>query len=57
MKKINEDDYIGFVLECPSFKMNSLLKLCMKTFNERQGQCTIYGIKPNGDRIVIESKC
>ena len=56
MKKINEDDYAGFVVECSSFKMNGSLKLCMKVFNERQGQCTVYGIKHNGDRAVIESK-
>lgn len=56
MKKINENDYIGFVLECPGFMCHGTFKNVMRVFEERAGKCTVYGIKPNGDRAVIESK-
>lgn len=56
MKKINENDYIGFILECPGFMYHGTFKNVMRIFEERAGKCTVYGIKPNGDRAVIESK-
>lgn len=56
MKKNDTKDYVGFIFECPSFCLNGSFALVMKAYAERAGQCTVYGIKPNGERCVIESK-
>ena len=56
MKKINENDYVNFVFECQSFTMTGSLKTIMRLFEERTGNCTVYGIKPNGDWAIVESK-
>jgi hypothetical protein len=56
MKPLNKNnDFVNFIFE-GSFTFVGGLRMVQKLFDEYVGSCTVYGVRPDGTRAVIDSK-
>ncbi len=56
MKPLNKNnDFVNFIFE-GSFKFVGGLCTVQKLFDEYSGSCTVYGVREDGTRAVIDAK-
>lgn len=56
MKPLNKNnDFVNFIFE-GSFKFVGGLCTVQKLFDEYSGSCTVYGVREDGTRSVIDAK-
>ena len=57
MRKINEEEFKDFTVDCGSFKVTfGTLGKAMRLFDEREGRCTVIGNRFDGSKAVVDSK-
>lgn len=56
MKPLDKNnDFVNFIFE-GSFTFVGGLRMVQKLFDEYVGSCTVYGVRPDGTRAVIDHK-